>query len=129
MSATLAERIVQESLKGSNTKNTGRRSKNLALFLSQKDEIQEALNMGWSVMAVWRHLRKEGRFSGTYECFLNHTKRSLKIRKYVSPSSHRPAKETTLPQQGVEKNAQKRKVAGFEFKPIVNPKELYGEEE
>lgn len=129
MGATLAERIVRDSLAGSNAKNTGRGSRNLALFLSQKDEIQEALDMGWSVMAVWRHLRKEGRFSGTYECFLNHTKRNLKVRKYVSSSTRRVGEEATSPQQDVEKNTQKGKAAGFEFKPIVNPKELYGEEE
>ncbi|WP_151192360.1 TraK family protein [Desulfomicrobium orale] len=133
MSSTLAERMVRESLREP-CANVGIGNKNLALFLSQRAEIQEALDLGWSVRAIWKHLHKEGKFPGTYECFLNHAKKNLRITKYVSSSSRHPQKTSSDDSTSSQKDAsrpkgQEGRVSGFEFKPVFDAKKLYGEEE
>lgn len=51
-----------------------------ALFLSQKDQIEEALNNGWKRSEVWAILRENGTYPGTYSAFLKHCS------KFISPA-------------------------------------------
>ena len=43
--------------------------KNKVEFLALKDDISEALEKGWSVIAIWETLRDEGSFTATYNTF------------------------------------------------------------
>lgn len=52
-----------------------------ALFLAQKDQIEEALKSGWKRTEVWSILKENGSYPGTYSAFLKHCS------KFISPSS------------------------------------------
>jgi len=71
-----------------------------ALFLAQKDQIEEALKSGWKRTEVWSILKENGSYPGTYSAFLKHCS------KFISPSSKdsfntkrkTPKKETPAPE-------------------------------
>ena len=43
-----------------------------ALFLSQKEQIEESLSSGWKRSEVWAILKENGNYPGTYSAFLKH---------------------------------------------------------
>ena len=51
-----------------------------ALFLSQKEQIEEALSSGWKRSEVWAILKENGNYPGTYSAFLKHCS------KFISPA-------------------------------------------
>ena len=51
-----------------------------ALFLSQKEQIEEALSSGWKRSEVWAILKENGNYPGTYSAFLKHCSR------FISPA-------------------------------------------
>lgn len=71
-----------------------------ALFLAQKDQIEEALQNGWKRSEIWSFLKENGNYPGTYSAFLKHCS------KFISPHSKgpfntkrkTPKKETPAPE-------------------------------
>ena len=51
-----------------------------ALFLSQKEQIEEALSSGWKRSEEWAILKENGNYPGTYSAFLKHCS------KFISPA-------------------------------------------
>ena len=65
-----------------------------ALFLSQKEQIEEALSSGWKRSEVWAILKENGNYPGTYSAFLKHCS------KFISPApkGHFNPQETPAPE-------------------------------
>ncbi|GEM_PF-1675921 len=77
MEKKLSQRMAENAVK----KNKSNARFNLAMFLLLRDEINEALDDGWSVKYVWEVLSEEGKISFSYQTFLNF------VNKYKSDSS------------------------------------------
>lgn len=71
----IAERLIENI---DDLPELGRSNRNLALFLGLKDEIEEALRIGWNIKCIWRMLYKEKKFLGSYYCFRFYIKKYIK---------------------------------------------------
>ena len=58
-----------------------RNQKNLAEFIAEKSEIQEALDAYWAIRNVWKVLTKAGRITMPYSTFCRLVKTQLKTPK------------------------------------------------
>jgi|GEM_PF-1038929 len=67
---TLSEEIA-EHRKGKNQKKSNR---NKVIFLSLKEEIEAALDDGWSLLSIWEVLYKKGKIQFKYATFNRHAK-------------------------------------------------------
>lgn len=56
----------------------GLRLNHLARFLALQNEIEDALDSGWTAKAIWHLLYKEKRFTGKYDCFLKYVNANIK---------------------------------------------------
>lgn len=56
-------------------KTSSRNARNLAAFLAQREEIQQALNDGWPVYQIWETLHAEQKIAASYNTFCNQVKR------------------------------------------------------
>ncbi len=77
MEKKLSQRMAEYAVK----KNKSNARFNLAMFLLLRDEINEAIDDGWSVKYVWEVLSEEGKITFSYQTFLNF------VNKYKSDSS------------------------------------------
>jgi len=77
MEKKLSQRMAEYAVK----KNKSNARFNLAMFLLLRDEINEAIDDGWSVKYVWEVLSEEGKITFSYQTFLNF------VNKYKSESS------------------------------------------
>ena len=69
--------------------------KNLAEFIAEKKEIQEALDAYWAVRNVWKVLTKAGRLTMPYSTFCRLVRTQLKTPKEAAkndPNPRRPSK-------------------------------------
>lgn len=81
---TLSERIAQLALEN----NYGRNAMNRASFLLVRAEVTDALDDGYSILAIWETLHDEGRICYGYQAF----------RRYVAqlvPRKPDPSERTT----------------------------------
>jgi hypothetical protein len=62
-----------------------RQDRNLVAFLAVKDDVQTALEAGYSMKTIWAHLFETGRIASRYETFTLHVKRHLRA---PSPAGH-----------------------------------------
>jgi len=62
---TLSERIALRVLQS----GEGRNARNRASFLMMRTEVAEALEGGYSVLAIWETLHEEGRINFGYQAF------------------------------------------------------------
>jgi len=58
--------------------NKNRRGKHLVAFLVIKDDVQDALEAGYSIKSIWEHMKETGKLSCRYETFLKHVNDHLK---------------------------------------------------
>jgi len=58
--------------------NKNRRGKHLVAFLVIKDDVQDALEAGYSMKSIWEHMKETGKLSCRYETFLKHVNDHLK---------------------------------------------------
>ena len=84
--------------------------KNLAEFIAEKKEIQEALDAYWAIRNVWKVLTKAGRITMPYSTFCRLVKAQLKT----------PKEETT----NEPKSSPPSKRDGFTHNATPNPKDL-----
>jgi predicted transcriptional regulator len=62
---TLSERIAERVL----LTDEGRNARNRASFLMVRTEVAEALEVGYSMLAIWETLQEEGRVNFGYQAF------------------------------------------------------------
>jgi hypothetical protein len=70
MEKSLSERIADRVLKQKSSAG----DQNRAVFLALRDEIQKAINDGWTVMVIWKTLRTEGKVDFSYQAFRTYVK-------------------------------------------------------
>ena len=100
-----------------------------ALFLSQKEQIEEALSSGWKRSEVWAILKENGNYPGTYSAFLKHCSRFISPapKGHFNPQKKTPAKkrdassgkpakrapDTGIPKESGESGYAKKKTIRF----------------
>lgn len=92
-----------------------RLDKNLVAFLSIKNDIETALNAGYSMSIIWENLKDKGTLTCRYETF----------RRYVK--SHITENRGEKTKSKVSKKTSKIITAepkGFKFNPVPNIDEL-----
>lgn len=104
---TLSERIA-EGVKGQAPHS------NRAIVLGLREEIQESLDDGWSILAMYQTLYEEGTLTFSYQAFRRHVNRIFvrKIGISGKPRSKRLAPSTatpTKPSVGFSFNASRQK--------------------
>ena len=100
MEKKLSQRMAENAVK----KNKSNARFNLAMFLLLRDEINEAIDDGWSVKYIWEVLYEEGKITFSYQTFLN------LVNKYKTNSSLQSktiiAKKESAPLPDSESTAQ-----------------------
>lgn len=100
MEKKLSQRMAEYAVK----KNKSNARFNLAMFLLLRDEINEAIDDGWSVKYIWEVLYEEGKITFSYQTFLN------LVNKYKTNSSLQSktiiAKKESAPLPDSESTAQ-----------------------
>jgi len=76
MPKSISERIYQRE-KDRPKSRAKSRNKNRIAFLAVQEEVLEALDVGWSVKAIWNTLHEEGKIEMTYETF------TVYVRRYI----------------------------------------------
>jgi len=90
MTKRLSERIAMQ-MKSDARKISGH---SRAVFLSLKDEIEEAVSDGWTLKAIWAILYKEGKIKFKYGMFRRYAQQILK--KSGASSSEKVLKEVNV---------------------------------
>jgi hypothetical protein len=97
---TLSERIIARIQRKPNASVAAR---NRSVFLSLREEIQQAYTEGWSLLAIWQVLHDEQRVTFTYQAFRRYARQLI--------VSHPPSVQ-----------APSRKAGTFKFDP-TSPKD------
>ena len=92
------------------TQTPDKKGKNRVAFLAHRDEIQQALEDGWTAKMIWATLKDEGKIGFSYQAFT----------RYVKRLTTRPATSATKTAATTAHDANK----GFTFNPIPNKEEL-----
>lgn len=79
LSERIAERVQQKPSASIASRNRG-------LFISQRNEIQQAYNDGCSLLAIWRVLHDEQRIPFSYQAFRRYSRKLLKTPESNTPS-------------------------------------------
>jgi polyhydroxyalkanoate synthesis regulator protein len=95
--------------------NKSQKSKSLASFLAQKNDINEALNEGFSTYVIWKHQSAEENMKMSYRQFCRY------VDKYIE-QNERPKKQQA--KDGKDNEPEKLK-ATFTFNPVPNEEDLY----
>ena len=116
LSARLAEKLAHS--------DSQHAKRNLAIFFVLRDEINSAINTGWSVKDIWQLLHEEKKILISYQ----HTEYTAFKRK---GSGKRLSKENELGPKTEEKETQKLakdagKAEGFEWNNESNLDDLVG---
>ncbi|PVZ82666.1 DNA-processing protein [Serratia sp. S1B] len=53
------------------------------IFLAIRDDVETAIDAGYSLTTIWEHMHETGRVTTTYETFRRHVKRYINQRKPV----------------------------------------------
>ena len=107
MKKPLSERVIQNQ----SEKNTKRTMAKIQ-FIALKEDIQEALDKGCSMKAVWETLSDEGQISFGYKAFRHYVLKLIKSAQEVTRDEKQVKSKTT------------NEIRGFTYNPIPNPKEL-----
>ncbi|MDR2925486.1 MAG: TraK family protein [Azoarcus sp.] len=87
-------------------------------FIAVKQDVQAALDAGYSMKTVWAYLHEQSRILGTYEAFRRH------VRKHGLLSRSRPSAAEPMQAEATTPEKQPPKEKKFEFNPTPNKKEL-----
>lgn len=86
MSKSLSERIA-DRIRRNPAASVALR--NRSIFLSLRNEIQQAYTDGWSMLAIWRTLHSEGRISFTYQAFRRYAHQLIDLPMTANDSQQR----------------------------------------
>lgn len=98
--------------------------KNKVEFLALKDDISEALEKGWSIIAIWETLQDEGSFTASYNTF------RLYVLKYLNgqkPGYSLKESAEVRTKKPVGNHSHKKKdtsMPSFTYNPIPNIEDL-----
>ncbi|CZG31786.1 TraK family protein [Legionella pneumophila serogroup 1] len=100
--------------------------KNKVEFLALKDDISEALEKGWPMIAIWETLRDEGSFTASYNTFRLYVLEYLNGQKpgYSQKGSSAPKSKKLVKTHSVKKSNTTNEIKGFTYNPIPNIDEL-----
>jgi translation elongation factor EF-1beta len=107
MKKSLSQRVIQNKAE----KNAGRVSAKIQ-FMALKEDIQEALDKGCSMMAIWETLSDEGQISFGYKAFRHYVITLIKT------------EQENIRDDKQSKSKTKTNTKGFTFNPIPNPEDL-----
>jgi hypothetical protein len=119
---------------------SARRDRNRVAFLGVKEDVREALDLGWPVKTIWAHMIEQKRLGFGYDTFLVYVKRYVRPaaetaaarrtrRRLPSPQApgDLPATgpaETETPWEPVQAPPVQDKLPGFTFNAAPNREEL-----
>ncbi|QDQ40840.1 conjugal transfer protein TraK [Legionella geestiana] len=112
MSKTLSERLALCA----SQQSAFSASRHRVNFLLYREEIESALQKGWSSRAIWQMLTNEGRISFSYKTFCAYVRQS--IGNQNTDLEEKPVKTP------VKTSAQSSAIPGFTFNATPNLKEL-----
>ena len=124
ISARLAEKLAQS--------DSQHAKRNLAIFFVLRDEINSAINTGWSVKDIWQLLHEEKKIVISYQVFLRLVKKHTEYTVFKRKGSgKRISKENELEPKTEAKETQKLtkdvgKAEGFEWNNESNLNDLVG---
>lgn len=127
---SLSDRVLENTL---DQPALGRANKNLALFRAIKDDIEHALDDGWSISSVWSTLRKEQSFLGSYSCFRLYVKKFITDKKQKEllvaneplPVSKKELESQKQPESIPQKPKQWESTAFKRNKDPLDPEKVY----
>lgn len=131
MAKSLSERIAERVAK----RKPNKRALNLAAFLANKSDIEDALNDRWSVRSIWDTLNDEGRINVSYQAFNNyvntHIERNNKSNTPVVAEIETKKTEPVAIELNNEiqtetenNNVSSTKKSGFDFNSTPNKEDL-----
>jgi Family of unknown function (DUF5338) len=92
--------------------NKSQKSKSLASFLAQKNDINEALCEGFSTYIIWKHQMSEGNLTMSYRQFC----------RYVDKHITKTDKKNKL---SIKNKQPEKPKTTFTFNPVPNEEDLY----
>ncbi len=107
MADSLSQRIQKRTV----LQNKKSLNRNKALFLLLKNDIEEAMKDGWSMLVIWETLVEEGKIDYSYQTFRGYVNRLLLVTE---------RKRSNATNRGETASTD----AGFSFNPTPNLKEL-----
>lgn len=111
---SLSERIGERARKNSSCTPHANR----AIVLALRDDIQAALNDGWSVLAIYQTLQDEGKVNFSYQAFRRHINRIF-LNNAESRSGCFGTTKTT------KKSSQTTSRQGFSFNAYPDKEDLF----
>lgn len=102
-------------------------------FLALKNDIEEALSSGFTMLMIWEHLRETKRLTVSYNTFTKYVSSYItKKQAENSPESKSRPVQFSEPKKESEKKKpakiaakpMREKGAGFTFNPTPNPEDL-----
>jgi len=103
-----------------------RKDKNVVAFLAVRNDVQVAIEAGYSIKTIWEHMCEVGKISQRYETFRKH------VRRYIThaPSTAKitnPEPQNTQKVQNLSssKSDKPPKGDGFSYNPTPNKEELF----
>ena len=101
------------------TQQARRRGRTRAVVVALRDEIQRAMEDGWSVMAIWKTLHADGSVQVGYHVFRRYVAKLLP-REGNRAQAARVARPKTPPAQIADRPR------GFQHSRVPQKKEIYG---
>jgi len=120
ISARLAEKLAHS--------DSQHAKRNLAIFFVLRDEINSAINTGWSVKDIWQLLHEEKKIVISYQVFLRLVKKHTEYTAFKRKgSSKRISTENELePKETKKLTKDVGKAEGFEWNNESNLNDLVG---
>ena len=120
ISARLAEKLAHS--------DSQHAKRNLAIFFVLRDEINSAINTGWSVKDIWQLLHEEKKIVISYQVFLRLVKKHTEYTAFKRKgSSKRISTENELePKETKKLTKDVGKAEGFEWNNESNLDDLVG---
>ena len=120
ISARLAEKLAHS--------DSQHAKRNLAIFFVLRDEINSAINTGWSIKDIWQLLHDEKKIVISYQVFLRLVKKHTEYTAFKRKgSSKRISTENELePKETKKLTKDVGKAEGFEWNNESNLNDLVG---
>jgi len=120
---TMSEKKILQELSAWVDKNSVKTKQDIYVssFLAIKQDVNTALNSGYTAKAVWGFYRDKGSVSYTYRTFLRYVNTYIKS----EPINETAQVSVVAEVQEVQHETQKEKgITGFHFNPVPNEDEL-----
>ena len=96
--------------------SSSKQDKNLITFLAVRADVKAAIEAGYTLKIIWKHLHANGKISYNYETFLKYVRHHITQAKGSHPEQK--AGVVTKPQSPAP-------LPGFTFNPIPKKEDLF----